>query len=59
MVGRHSVSADYVLQDDSKVSVAVPEAYVVHPFNEGKTVYWNDIRLHTDESFDAKPFGVR
>jgi hypothetical protein len=50
--------ADYQLQDDSRVTIPVPQLQVTQAYNALKNVYWGDLHVHTVESFDAVLFGT-
>ncbi|MDG2045730.1 MAG: DUF3604 domain-containing protein [Halioglobus sp.] len=50
--------ADYALQDDSRVTLPTPQPYIKQPYNAFKNVYWGDLHVHTEESFDAVLFGT-
>ncbi|MFK7977086.1 MAG: DUF3604 domain-containing protein [Halioglobus sp.] len=53
-----TVLEDYALQDDAKVFVPAFEARPETPHNPDKNVYWGELHVHTQESFDAKLFGT-
>ena len=50
--------ADYALQDDSRVTIPAAQPHVAQPYNALKNVYWGELHLHTEASFDAKLFGT-
>lgn len=50
--------ADYALQDDSRVAIPAAQPHVAQPYNALKNVYWGELHLHTEASFDAKLFGT-
>ncbi len=50
--------ADYDLQDDSRVQIPAPQPQVALPRNPFKNVYWGDLHVHTEASFDATLFGT-
>lgn len=50
--------ADYALQDDGRVEVPAQLPQVVAPYNALKNVYWGDLHVHTEASFDAKLLGI-
>ena len=56
--GPATAARDYALQDDSKLTLPVPQAaiYQAAP-NPDMNLYWGELHLHTSESFDATLFG--
>ncbi|GAB5451897.1 MAG: DUF3604 domain-containing protein [Halioglobus sp.] len=48
---------DYALQDDSRVTLPKPLPLQARAYNPLKNVYWGELHIHTQESFDAKLFG--
>lgn len=53
-----TVGEDYALQDDSKIRVPPFEPSPPTEYNPLKNVYWGELHVHTQESFDAKLFGT-
>jgi hypothetical protein len=53
-----TAAADYALQNDDRVATPTPQPQVVLPYNPLKNVYWGDLHVHTEASFDAKLFGT-
>jgi hypothetical protein len=49
--------ADYGKQDDSRLPPGPVETLQVRPYNPLKNVYWGELHIHTQESFDSKLFG--
>jgi len=56
--GPDTAARDYALQDNSKLTLPVPQAaiYQAAP-NPNMNLYWGELHLHTAESFDATLFG--
>ena len=53
-----SAPEDLALQDDALVPIPPQEPQVLQPYNSEKNVYWGDLHVHTEASFDAKLFGT-
>ncbi|MEH6552362.1 MAG: DUF3604 domain-containing protein [Pseudomonadales bacterium] len=56
--GPDTAARDYALQDNSKLTLPVPQAasYQAAP-NPNMNLYWGELHIHTSESFDATLFG--
>lgn len=52
-----TVADDYALQDDAAVVIPKPRAREPAAANPLKNLYWGELHVHTQESFDAKLFG--
>ena len=50
--------ADYALQDDTLVDIPPFEPKKSTSYNPEKNLYWGDLHVHTEASFDAKLFGT-
>ena len=48
-----SAPEDLALQDDALVPIPPQEPQVLQPYNSEKNVYWGDLHVHTEASFDV------
>ena len=56
--GPETAARDYALQDNSKLTLPVPQAAVYQAApNPNQNLYWGELHVHTAESFDATLFG--
>ena len=53
-----TAARDYALQDDSRVVVPAPQPAPQQPYDPLKNLYWGELHVHTQESFDARLFGT-
>ena len=51
--------ADLALQDDARVELPRSQPHVPQPYDPEKNLYWGDLHVHTEASFDARLFGTR
>ena len=49
---------DYLLQDDTLIEIPPVEPKQATAYNPEKNLYWGDLHVHTEASFDAKLFGT-
>lgn len=56
--GPDTAARDYAFQDNSKLTLPAPQAAVYQTApNPDMNLYWGELHLHTNESFDATLFG--
>jgi hypothetical protein len=53
-----TAAADYALQNDDRVAIPAQRPHVALPYDPLKNVYWGELHVHTEASFDAKLFGT-
>jgi Protein of unknown function (DUF3604) len=52
-----TAAEDYALQDDTRLPAGPLESRKLQPYNPLKNLYWGELHIHTQESFDSKLFG--